>query len=665
MRFRSLLLAFAGCVLASAVPPARAVTLSLAVPSTTGSGTTPNAIVNIPLLSSDGRYLVFGSNATDLKAGLTDNNSTSADLFQRDLQTGEITLITHREDSATAGMNSRYTGAPRMSDDGAYVFFSSDSTTLVGGTGGSQHAYLWSRATNTVIRVAAVQTQGTGMSGDGKWLALYTAGPMPKNIYDGGQGAFPQTPGNYNLYLVGRETGAVILATHAVGDPATPQTPFSAQNTIAMSHDGRYCAFEGELVPAWDAYTGTFAANSEAVYLYDRVTDAMRIVTKRNDDSAPTIQILNPTVQGISPDGRYVYFHHGDIDFGSPSADTNGTLDLYRYDRDGSGATRLQRYFQDVVGIAPNNLTSAMDISANGRFLAFLSQATNLVPGDTNGRSDIFLFDTSDYAMRRMNLSGEAQWDAANGSFAVASPQVDDEGKVAFASNATGLGFTDGNGVHDTFLSVATFADTTAPTVASVNSSTADGTKGAGAAISIQVAFSERVNVTGAPRLALNSGGMAAYASGTGSSTLTFTYTVAVGDTAADLDYTAAGALTLNGGTIRDAAGNNATLTLPSPGAAGSLGANKALVVDTTAPAVISVVRLGGAAQATTATSVAFRVTYSEPVSGVSATCFALAPASGSSVTGSIASVTGSGATRDVTVTVTGGAGEFTLKVID
>ena len=123
--------------------------------------------------------------------------------------------------------------------------------------------------------------------------------------------------------------------------------------------------------------------------------------------------------------------------------------------------------------------------------------------------------------------------------------------------------------------------DAVAPTVANVTSSTADGTYGTGAAISIQVVFSENVTVTGTPQLAVNSGATVSYASGTGSTSLTFTYTVAAGENSADLDEVAATSLTLNGGSIKDAAGNNATLTLPAPQAAGSLGANKAIVVST------------------------------------------------------------------------------------
>ena len=79
------------------------------------------------------------------------------------------------------------------------------------------------------------------------------------------------------------------------------------------------------------------------------------------------------------------------------------------------------------------------------------------------------------------------------------------------------------------------------------------------------------------------------YASGSGSSTLTFNYTIGAGEASSDLDYASTSALALNGGTIKDGAGNAATLTLASPGATNSLGANKALVVDGIVPTVSSV----------------------------------------------------------------------------
>jgi hypothetical protein len=88
--------------------------------------------------------------------------------------------------------------------------------------------------------------------------------------------------------------------------------------------------------------------------------------------------------------------------------------------------------------------------------------------------------------------------------------------------------------------------------------------------ISIQITFSEVVNVAGGtPTLTLNTSPArtASYVSGSGSTVLTFDYTVISGDTSADLDYASTTALALAGATIRDAALNDAILTLPSPGA--------------------------------------------------------------------------------------------------
>ncbi len=113
----------------------------------------------------------------------------------------------------------------------------------------------------------------------------------------------------------------------------------------------------------------------------------------------------------------------------------------------------------------------------------------------------------------------------------------------------------------------------------------------AGASIAIQVRFSDPVTVdttNGVPGLRLNSGGVATYGGGSGTNVLTFNYTVQPGDSSALLDYAATDALVLRGGTIKDGGGNDANLTLPAPGAAGSLESNAALTVRGTSPRVIS-----------------------------------------------------------------------------
>jgi len=150
--------------------------------------------------------------------------------------------------------------------------------------------------------------------------------------------------------------------------------------------------------------------------------------------------------------------------------------------------------------------------------------------------------------------------------------------------------------------------------VSGVTSSTPDGSYKAGATVSIQVNFTENVTVTGTPQLALSSGATVNYASGSGTSSLTFTYTVAGGENTADLDYTGTGSLTLNGGIIRDTATNNATLTLATPGTAGSLGNGKNIVIDTTAPTVSSVTSSTADGAYKVGGTISIQVNFSESV---------------------------------------------------
>lgn len=213
---------------------------------------------------------------------------------------------------------------------------------------------------------------------------------------------------------------------------------------------------------------------------------------------------------------------------------------------------------------------------------------------------------------------------------------------------------------------IARFSDVVAPRVARVSSTTANGTYRAGSSVALAVTFDETVVVTGTPTLALNSGGTAVYASGSGTNTLTFAYLVGAGDSALDLDYNSTGALALAGATVRDYAGNSADCALPSPGSANSLGGTAALAIDGVAPAVVSVTRLNPATQHAAGNVFVFRVAYSEPVSGVAAACFAVTGVNGGSVTGNVTGVTDAGdaKTYDVTVAIASGSGEFRLDVI-
>lgn len=130
--------------------------------------------------------------------------------------------------------------------------------------------------------------------------------------------------------------------------------------------------------------------------------------------------------------------------------------------------------------------------------------------------------------------------------------------------------------------------DTAGPTITNVTSTTSNGAFGVGSVINVTVNWSETVFIAGgSPQIALNSGGTALYIAGSGSTTTTFSYTVAAGQNSADLNYAATNSLTTVG-TIRDALGNNATTTLPNVNSGNSLGGSKAIVIDTAGPSVVS-----------------------------------------------------------------------------
>ncbi len=206
--------------------------------------------------------------------------------------------------------------------------------------------------------------------------------------------------------------------------------------------------------------------------------------------------------------------------------------------------------------------------------------------------------------------------DTDNGSFNISGSTLRADGALAAGSYSVRINTNDGTDDFAKAITV-TVVDNIAPTVTSVSSSTANGTYKVGDVVAVTVTFSETVTVTGTPQITLETGTTdrtVNYSSGSGGTTLTFNYTVQSGDVSSDLDYTSTTALALNSGTIKDAAGNDATLTLPTPGAANSLAANKALVIDTTSPTVTGVSSSTANGTYKVGDVVAVIVTFSEAV---------------------------------------------------
>jgi beta-glucanase (GH16 family) len=156
----------------------------------------------------------------------------------------------------------------------------------------------------------------------------------------------------------------------------------------------------------------------------------------------------------------------------------------------------------------------------------------------------------------------------------------------------------------------ATATSASGPGVSAVTTSPASGHLTTGATATLTVTFSSAVTVAGGtPTLALNDGGTATYVSGSGTNALVFSYTVAAGQSTADLALAASAAIALNGATIHDAAGHNAVLT-------GANGYNPAgtLQVNTVAPVISAVTISPANGDLTTGGTVALTVTFSSAV---------------------------------------------------
>lgn len=144
----------------------------------------------------------------------------------------------------------------------------------------------------------------------------------------------------------------------------------------------------------------------------------------------------------LSANGRYVAF----IDE-NPEEDPNGT-DAWVLDRSTGTTTHVS---VSSTGVVANAASSQPAISADGRYVAFASDATNLVPGDTNGMRDVFVYDGQAKTTSRVSVTSAGG--QARG--ASAAPGLSADGRyVLFSSSANNLVTGDTNGRRDVFVHV-------------------------------------------------------------------------------------------------------------------------------------------------------------------------------------------------------------------
>lgn len=212
----------------------------------------------------------------------------------------------------------------------------------------------------------------------------------------------------------------------------------------SISSDGRFVAFQS---PASNLVAGD-TNGARDIFVHDRTT-------------ATTVRVSVDSMGGesvggasgspaISADGRFVVFFTSATTI-LTAADTNGINDVFVHDRQTGATTRVSVDSAGTQGTGgASDSGGNSQISADGRFIAFYSDMTNLVAGDTNGFQDVFVHDRTTGVTTRVSVDSTGAQSVGGGSFVFS---ISSDGRfVVFRSDATNLVAGDTNGLTDNFV---------------------------------------------------------------------------------------------------------------------------------------------------------------------------------------------------------------------
>ena len=330
--------------------------------------------------------------------------------------------------------------ASDITPDGRYVVFDSNATTLVANDANGQwDIFRYDRQNGAIQRLSVAADQVTG--GD-------RSSRDPVINADGSVVAFQSLASNLvtesaNLISsVFVSVGSSPGTTERVSLNTTGSEPNSDSVNPSISADGNYVAFQSN--------GSDLAANDNNgttdVFVYNRQAQTTtRVSVALSGIEEPDADAVNPSIS-ISGNGRFVAFESGATNL--VASDTNGVADVFVYDLD-AGTTRLVSVPPTYPAEQANGASAAPCISADGRYVAFESDATNLVVDDLNGVRDIFVFDLLAGTTVRASVAS----DGTVGNLSSANPALSPNGDtVAFSSRSTNLVAGDDNGLQDIFV---------------------------------------------------------------------------------------------------------------------------------------------------------------------------------------------------------------------
>jgi Tol biopolymer transport system component len=418
--------------------------LLVSVSTNGGSG---NGACRSSVITPDGRYVAFVSEANNL---VPDDTNQIADVFVRDLLAGATMLASVGAVSTNAISYGGSSEAPKITSDGRYVAFLSTATNpvvanpvwgvrtlsdiyvrdLAGGTTVCASAGVGATFTS-VRRVPPTVTAvcyNHVISTNGQFVA-YEASIGPD-----GSSLVPGFILRYNL-----QSGVTDLV-HTNANLLSPASARENVSSLDMSPDGRFVAFI--------ANTNDTSGSTTCALLWDAQTATTALLSGTLSNTVPANSVCDSPV--LTPDGRFAVFSSSATNLVTNSL--SGDLHIYLRDVQ-AGLTTLVDADTNGVG-RPLSSVTAPSLSADGRYVAFDNFDSTLVSNDSNHACDTFVRDVVAGTTELVSIRDPAlPSSSANGLSGISTHSISGDGRwLAFYSEADNLVANDTNGIRDIFI---------------------------------------------------------------------------------------------------------------------------------------------------------------------------------------------------------------------
>ena len=383
------------------------------IPNPLPLGTDALAVHEVaPSMSEDGRWVVFFSDEQNPDNNNSNNSNNGSpdkgDVFLYDRLTGVTKVLTDYAHIPLAsrpqdGTPEHYSGFS-ISGDGSTVVFKGEhevpDPNFPNGQRDVSHIYVYDRPSDTVHLLTNPNNNNAPFTVNDE--ARIAGGQIVFSSTDFGNDNGPPTLHIYVTDLAGHIQTDITPGTVGITEPSDPSQPQTNFQQPDISGNGRYLTF-WTVANTFDPVTNTSTPVGDAtLYTYDRATGQHQVIATSSGSDGDNWWA------SMSNDGRYVVFQSDSDALDSQVGGVaNGHTDIFVFDRQANGGHGGIIGVTDNASVHADGASFRASISANGGDIIFASDATNLVPGDTNGHGDTFVYDVPSNTFKRVSVASD------------------------------------------------------------------------------------------------------------------------------------------------------------------------------------------------------------------------------------------------------------------